>query len=105
MIRAERAGQAARLRYRQVVQGRPGLAMTPRTSAEGSDAARRTDRHAAVPCGLGAARGTDVDHQTDIFSFGAVVYREMLYAGVSPFAGDTVTDVIVAVLDTRCRHR
>ncbi len=42
------------------------------------------------------ARGTDVDHQTDIFSFGVVMY-EML-SGVSPFAGDTVSDVIVAVL-------
>ena len=42
------------------------------------------------------ARGTDVDHQTDIFSFGAVLY-EML-SGVSPFAADTVSDVIAAVL-------
>ena len=42
------------------------------------------------------ARGVDVDHRTDIFSFGAVLY-EML-AGVSPFAADTVSDVIAAVL-------
>ena len=42
------------------------------------------------------ARGTDVDHQTDIFSFGVMMYRVL--SGVSPFAGDTVTDVIVAVL-------
>ncbi len=42
------------------------------------------------------ARGTDVNHQTDIFSFG-VVLHEML-SGVSPFAADTVTDVVVAVL-------
>ncbi len=42
------------------------------------------------------ARGTDVNHQTDIFSFGVVLY-EML-SGVSPFAGDTITDVVVAVL-------
>ena len=42
------------------------------------------------------ARGTEVDHQTDIFSFGAVLY-EML-SGVSPFAADTVSDVIAAVL-------
>ena len=42
------------------------------------------------------ARGTDVDHQTDIFSFGVVMYEVL--SGVSPFAGDTVTDVIVAVL-------
>ncbi|HVJ28478.1 MAG TPA: protein kinase, partial [Vicinamibacterales bacterium] len=42
------------------------------------------------------ARGLDVDHQTDIFSFG-VVLHEMI-SGVSPFAADTVTDVVVAVL-------
>lgn len=42
------------------------------------------------------ARGRDVDHQTDIFSFGVVLY-EML-AGSSPFAGETVSDIIVAVL-------
>ena len=42
------------------------------------------------------ARGKDVDHQTDIFSFGVVFY-EML-SGSSPFAGETVSDVIAAVL-------
>ncbi len=42
------------------------------------------------------ARGKDVDHQTDIFSFGVVFY-EML-SGNSPFAGETVSDVIAAVL-------
>jgi eukaryotic-like serine/threonine-protein kinase len=42
------------------------------------------------------ARGTEVDHQTDIFSFGAVLYA--MLSGVSPFAADTVSDVIVAVL-------
>ena len=42
------------------------------------------------------ARGKDVDHQTDIFSFGVVFY-EML-SGDSPFSGETVSDVIAAVL-------
>ena len=42
------------------------------------------------------ARGRDVDRQTDIFSFGVVFY-EML-SGASPFKGDTVSDVIAAVL-------
>ncbi|CAN5758563.1 hypothetical protein BH20ACI3_BH20ACI3_24840 [soil metagenome] len=42
------------------------------------------------------ARGRGVDHQTDIFSFGVVLY-EML-SGSAPFAGDTVSDILVAVL-------
>ena len=42
------------------------------------------------------ARGQTVDQQTDIFSFGVVFY-EML-SGTSPFAGDTVGDVIASVL-------
>ena len=42
------------------------------------------------------ARGKGVDHQTDIFSFGVVFY-EML-SGSSPFAGETVSDIIAAVL-------
>jgi serine/threonine-protein kinase len=42
------------------------------------------------------ARGLDVNHQTDIFSFGAMLYE--LLSGVSPFAGDTVTDMLIAVV-------
>ena len=42
------------------------------------------------------ARGKDVDHQTDIFSFGVVLY-EML-SGRSPFAGETISDTLAAVL-------
>ena len=42
------------------------------------------------------ARGLRVDHQTDIFSFGVVLY-EML-SGSSPFKDETVSDVISAVL-------
>jgi serine/threonine-protein kinase len=42
------------------------------------------------------ARGLEVDHQTDLFSFGAVLYE--LLSGTSPFAAGTTTDVIVAVL-------
>ena len=42
------------------------------------------------------ARGLEVDHQTDLFSFGAMLYE--LLSGTSPFAADTVTDSIVAVL-------
>jgi serine/threonine protein kinase/TolB-like protein/Flp pilus assembly protein TadD len=43
------------------------------------------------------ARGLEVDARTDIFSLGAVLY-EML-AGKKPFMGDTISDVIVSVLE------
>jgi eukaryotic-like serine/threonine-protein kinase len=42
------------------------------------------------------ARGKGVDHQTDIFSFGVVLYQ--LLSGASPFVGETISDVIAAVL-------
>jgi eukaryotic-like serine/threonine-protein kinase len=42
------------------------------------------------------ARGGDVDHRTDIFSFGAVLHQ--ILSGASPFAADSVIDVVVAVL-------
>jgi eukaryotic-like serine/threonine-protein kinase len=44
------------------------------------------------------ARGRPVDKRTDIWAFGCVLY-EML-TGRAPFAGDTVTDVIAAVVRT-----
>ncbi|MCE9618463.1 MAG: serine/threonine-protein kinase [Planctomycetes bacterium] len=42
------------------------------------------------------ARGKSVDKRSDIFSFGCVVY-EML-TGIGPFAGETVTDSLGAIL-------
>lgn len=42
------------------------------------------------------ARGKDIDFQTDIFSFGVVLY-EML-SGKLPFQGESVNDIIAAVL-------
>ena len=42
------------------------------------------------------ARGKEVDTRTDIFSLGVVMYE--LLAGRSPFAGETNSDVIAAIL-------
>jgi Tol biopolymer transport system component len=41
-------------------------------------------------------RGQDLDHRSDIFSFGAILY-EML-AGCSPFRGSTTADTITSIL-------
>jgi serine/threonine-protein kinase len=42
------------------------------------------------------ARGLDVNHQTDIFSFGVILYE--LLSGKPPFAANTIADVLAAVL-------
>ncbi len=42
------------------------------------------------------ARGAEVNHQTDLFSLGVILYE--LLSGRSPFAAGTVADVLAAVL-------
>ena len=48
------------------------------------------------------ARGLRVDHQTDIFSLGVVLHH--MLSGQSPFAGDTVSDALAAVLTREPRR-
>jgi serine/threonine protein kinase len=42
------------------------------------------------------ARGQPVDHRSDIFSFGTVLFE--LLAGARPFVGETATDAVAAIL-------
>jgi eukaryotic-like serine/threonine-protein kinase len=43
------------------------------------------------------ARGWPIDKRTDIWSFGCVVYETL--AGRKPFPGETVADILAAVLE------
>ncbi len=44
------------------------------------------------------ARGRDLDERTDVFSLGVVIYE--ILSGRAPFAGETASDVIAAILKT-----
>jgi serine/threonine-protein kinase len=80
------------------------LTELPNTSDGGTTQTMRADTEEGTIIGTASymspeqARGMEVDARTDVFSIGVVMY-EML-AGQSPFAGETTSDVIAAILTT-----
>jgi serine/threonine-protein kinase len=81
---------------------------SPTGSSNDSATALRSETHAGVLIGTPQfmspeqARGLRVDHQTDLFSFGVVLHHVL--SGQSPFAADTVSDALVAVLTKEPRR-
>jgi Tol biopolymer transport system component len=68
----------------------------------GSVATRQADTHPGVVMGTAGymspeqVRGQTVDHRSDIFAFGALLYE--LLAGARAFRGDTAADLMTAIL-------
>jgi len=78
-----------------------GLAKSREPRPSGSDDSPSTTRRNAVVGTLGytspeQVRGTSVDHRSDIFSLGIVLYE--MAAGVSPFRRDSDVETLHAIL-------
>ena len=87
-----------------------GLAMMTSARESSGEAETIADAHTNPGVMLGTPaymspeqmRDSDVDHRTDLFALGAVLYE--MISGAPPFDGRSVADIVSAVLTTEPRH-
>jgi eukaryotic-like serine/threonine-protein kinase len=81
----------------KVWEGAPQSDLTMSPTLTATDLGTRTVLGTPAYMSPEQARGQSLDQRTDIWSFGCVLY-EML-SGRAPFAADTISDTIVAILE------
>ena len=76
-----------------------GLAKTYDRDRSNETAATHPGRVIGTPAYMSPeqARGKDIDHRTDIWSFGCIMYQ--MLAGRLPFEGETATDTLTNIIE------